>query len=76
MTSPSEDHTKAPTPVDSRPPLPRRRRQANLAPQLAAEAGSPIEEPPVRSAELARETMTAFQRGTRRAREARPNSQE
>ncbi|MFD2419338.1 sensor histidine kinase [Amycolatopsis pigmentata] len=61
-------HAQTVTPTDGRPPLPRRRRQANLAPQLAAEVNTPTvseERPP----EQARDTMAAFQRGTRQARD-------
>lgn len=73
MTRPSEDHPEPPTPQgkpatpDSRPPLPQRQRQAHLAPQLTEEI-SPPERTTVRPADLARDTMAAFQRGTRRAR--------
>ncbi|MGW5054133.1 nitrate- and nitrite sensing domain-containing protein [Actinokineospora sp. NPDC004072] len=61
-----------------RPALPRRQRQQNLAPQLRGEpllpdwadyADDPEEED---SAERVRDTMSAFQRGTRQAREAEP----
>lgn len=67
--SPSPRHAaQTVTPADGRPPLPRRRRQASLAPQLAAEVNTPTvseERPP----EQARDTMAAFQRGTRQARD-------
>jgi hypothetical protein len=59
----------------SRPALPRRRRQSNLAPQLADELTEPAEESMqmddtdvVRTAERARNRMLAFQRGTRNGR--------
>ncbi|MBK1784276.1 sensor histidine kinase [Prauserella cavernicola] len=54
----------------SRPPLPRRRRQQNLVPQLM-ETGPTIEQPEVAtdSPEQARSRLSAFQRGTRQARE-------
>jgi signal transduction histidine kinase len=61
---------------DSRPPLPRRRRQANLAPQLTGEAEPPAESgtsdnaDPEVAAEQARSRMAAFQRGTREGRAA------
>ncbi len=64
---------------DTRPPLPRRRRQANLAPQLAGDTaeppeqqtpGVPEEADAVLSAERARNRMAAFQRGTREGRAA------
>jgi hypothetical protein len=56
-----------------RPPLPRRERQASLAPQLMAESAPaaeevPGEEDPVRRSERLRATMSAFQQGTRQAR--------
>jgi signal transduction histidine kinase len=61
----------------ARPQLPRRQRQQNLAPQLRDEnvAGpwepdpEPVSEP---SPEEVRDTMSAFQRGTREAREIEP----
>ncbi|EHR48763.1 HAMP domain-containing protein,histidine kinase [Saccharomonospora marina XMU15] len=56
-----------------RPPLPRRRRQQNLAPQLQDEAPN-IEhaEPASESPEQARSRLAAFQRGTRQARQQEP----
>lgn len=58
------------------PPLPRRRRQANLSPQLVGDGPDPRDNVPtdadsVRTAEQARDTMAAFQHGTRQARDAR-----
>ncbi|MFC5290349.1 nitrate- and nitrite sensing domain-containing protein [Actinokineospora guangxiensis] len=61
-----------------RPSLPRRQRQQNLAPQLRGEpllpdwsdAVGPDDEEG--SAERVRDTMSAFQRGTRQARDAEP----
>lgn len=61
------------------PPLPRRRRQAALAPQLVGDVTSPptgwdtqsTDTTSVRMAEQARDTMAAFQHGTRQARDAR-----
>ncbi|RJO78330.1 ATP-binding protein [Nocardia panacis] len=56
---------------DGRPALPRRNRQANLAPQLAdaAHAAPPTEHPErVRSAEQARDLMSAIENGTRQGR--------
>ena len=58
-----------------RPALPRRRRQANLAPQLAADAADAPDqnvpdEDPLPLAERARNRMSAFQRGTRDGRSA------
>jgi signal transduction histidine kinase len=65
--------SSAPDPDDNaRPSLPRRQRQQNLAPQLRDEVTSwdaapdPDSEP---SAERVRDTMSAFQRGTREARD-------
>jgi hypothetical protein len=60
---------------DGKPALPRRRRQSNLAPQLADEFTEPVADVAnmddtdvVRSAERARNRMLAFQRGTRNGR--------
>jgi signal transduction histidine kinase len=60
-----------PTPAPDRPPLPQRRRQQNLAPQLRADpaAAWPADESPGESPDQARSRLSAFQRGTRRARE-------
>lgn len=63
------DHASAVVPIDGLPPLPQRRRQTGLLPQTADEAVAPPELKD-RPAELARDTMAAFQRGTRRARAA------
>ncbi|WAL63295.1 nitrate- and nitrite sensing domain-containing protein [Amycolatopsis cynarae] len=53
-----------------RPPLPHRRRQQNLAPQLLAnEASTEAAEVPVEDPNQARSRLSAFQSGTRRARE-------
>jgi hypothetical protein len=62
---------------DARLPLPRRQRQANLAPQLAADtasAGIPTAPEPGAppSPEQARDTMSAVLRGTRQARQIPP----
>jgi hypothetical protein len=54
---------------DSRPPLPRRRRQENLAPQLAADIVTAPEPVSAAQPEQARETMAAVLRGTRQARQ-------
>ena len=56
---------------DGRPPLPKRRRQHNLVPQLREDPGEQPEEPERKvehSPERTRGNMTAFQRGTRDAR--------
>jgi signal transduction histidine kinase len=58
------------------PPLPRRRRQANIAPQLVADltpqqvADTMTEAESIRLAEAARNTMAAIQHGTRQGRDA------
>ncbi|WP_319943796.1 sensor histidine kinase [Nocardia aurantia] len=57
----------------TRPPLPRRRRQASLAPELAEDPRAeeyPSE--PSRSADQARDLMSAIENGTRQGRRARP----
>ncbi|MEV6138219.1 ATP-binding protein [Nocardia sp. NPDC051990] len=63
-----------PTPADTRPALPRRHRQASIAPQLAqpAPAEPAAEQPPERerSAEQARDLMAAIENGTRQGRRA------
>jgi signal transduction histidine kinase len=72
--APSQPSTDgAGQPVDSRPKLPRRRRQANIAPQLASDAETAAEQTiaeddSVDLAERARNRMSAFQRGTREGR--------
>ncbi|WP_194813599.1 nitrate- and nitrite sensing domain-containing protein [Nocardia sp. XZ_19_385] len=65
---------------DGRPLLPRRSRQANLAPQLAqqpppATAPTPLVER-ARSAEQARDLMSAIENGTRQGRRAHPADQQ
>ncbi|MGW3544666.1 sensor histidine kinase [Nocardia niigatensis] len=60
---------------DARPALPRRRRQASLAPELAQEQSVP--EPTVqatRTAEQARDLFSAIENGTRQGRQADPGS--
>jgi hypothetical protein len=74
MNAPSEDHGEPRDTIpaalnDARSRLPRRRRQTSLMPRLAAEVPPPPE-PEDRTPERARDVMAAFQRGTRRAREA------
>ena len=64
-------HGAQPLPArDSEGGLPRRVRQASLAPQLRRPAGEPPEEPPapLRSPEQVRSIMSALQLGTRRGR--------
>ncbi|WP_433762345.1 sensor histidine kinase [Nocardia sp. CA-135398] len=69
--------TEAP---DSRPPLPRRRRQSSLAPQLAHEpthSGQhqlPNTPRPERSAEQARDLFSAIEAGTKQGRHASPDN--
>ncbi|MFC9993980.1 nitrate- and nitrite sensing domain-containing protein [Nocardia sp. NPDC127526] len=62
---------------DVRPALPRRRRQASLAPELAQDTTSP-EAPsqPTRTAEQARDLMSAIENGTRQGRRADPGVSE
>ncbi|MFF0488488.1 nitrate- and nitrite sensing domain-containing protein [Nocardia sp. NPDC004068] len=58
---------------DTRPPLPRRRRQASLAPELAHDNAQQIPESAPqrpRSAEQARDLMSAIENGTRQGRRA------
>ncbi|MEU0516136.1 histidine kinase, partial [Amycolatopsis sp. NPDC006125] len=64
-----------------RPPLPRRRRQQNLAPQLRKDeetttfsAATDHSTVPSDSPEQARSRLSAFQQGTRRAREQDPST--
>jgi signal transduction histidine kinase len=62
---------------DQRPALPKRTRQAHLAPQLLRDNRVGVEPPPAPaessiSAESARARLTAFQFGTRRGREDNP----
>ncbi|MCP2170384.1 sensor histidine kinase [Goodfellowiella coeruleoviolacea] len=67
-------------PNHAKPPLPRRRRQANLAPQLDAHLDRPAPAPSpsdrTRTPEQARDTMSALLRGTRQGRHGStpPNS--
>ncbi|WP_174188893.1 sensor histidine kinase [Nocardia barduliensis] len=66
-------YTEAPTHAgpDGRPALPRRNRQTNLAPQLAQPAQEQAASAqPERSAEQARDLMSAIENGTRQARRA------
>ncbi|KAA9152494.1 HAMP domain-containing protein [Amycolatopsis acidicola] len=58
-----------------RKPLPRRRRQANLAPQLQTEQPSTSDSLELRSPDAARSSMSAFQRGTWQARKSRDDAQ-
>ncbi|TVT21169.1 hypothetical protein FNH06_18275, partial [Amycolatopsis acidiphila] len=75
-----------PRPTDDRPVLPRRRRQASLAPQLAATGPLHAARPPApreqradaerpRSAEQARDLLSAIESGTRQGRQARPEAE-
>lgn len=57
----------------ARPSLPRRRRQASLAPELAKQPDSGATSLEAQSAEEARDLMSAIQNGTRRGRHANPD---
>ncbi|MFG1793584.1 nitrate- and nitrite sensing domain-containing protein [Nocardia sp. NPDC049149] len=68
-----------PSPGDTRPALPRRSRQTNLPPQLAEPAPSPFAPPAqARSAEQARDLMSAIENGTKQGRRSAtiPDEQE
>ncbi len=68
-----ENGRAAPPRPPGRPPLPQRRRQQNLVPQLRGDRPAPeSEEVREDSPEQARSRLSAFQQGTRRAREADP----
>jgi len=60
---------------DTRPPLPRRRRQASLAPELETPPEQPAAAPapPARTAEYARDLMSAIENGTRQGRQGAPD---
>ncbi|ASO21789.1 signal transduction histidine kinase [Actinoalloteichus hoggarensis] len=67
-----------PSPTDRRAPLPRRRKQRNLAPQLSGEirapgAATPTDVRPARSPEEARAAMSAFVRGSKEGRDNQTN---
>ncbi len=67
--------TRRPGPeAPGRPPLPQRRRQTNLVPQLMEDrpAAQQREESREDSPELARNRLAAFQQGTRRGRDTEP----
>jgi signal transduction histidine kinase len=73
--APSGQTSRYDTGSDERPALPRRSRQTNLAPELAepaAEAPSAPERP--RSAEQARDIMSAIENGTRQGRKQQTTS--
>ncbi|WP_342748287.1 sensor histidine kinase [Nocardia fluminea] len=73
--SPAVQNPRYDTGSDERPALPRRSRQTNLAPELAepaAEAPSAPERP--RSAEQARDIMSAIENGTRQGRKQQTTS--
>ncbi|MFB7723582.1 nitrate- and nitrite sensing domain-containing protein [Nocardia sp. NPDC056100] len=62
---------------DVRPELPRRRRQASLAPELAQEtAATEAPDQPTRTAEQARDLFSAIENGTRQGRRADPGAAE
>ncbi|WP_280254919.1 hypothetical protein, partial [Nocardia wallacei] len=54
------------------PPRPRRRRQASLAPELAEQSDAETGPRRARSAEQARDVMSAIENGTRQGRQASP----
>ncbi|HVV08237.1 nitrate- and nitrite sensing domain-containing protein [Amycolatopsis sp.] len=75
-----------PRPADDRPVLPRRRRQASLAPQLAATGPQPAPRPAAPretqapaerpwSPEQARDLLSAIENGTRQGRQAKPDAE-
>ncbi|WP_297624604.1 sensor histidine kinase [Nocardia sp.] len=60
---------------DARPALPRRRRQASLAPELAQDTTTTeSSDQPSRTAEQARDLMSAIENGTRQGRRADPGT--
>lgn len=62
---------------DARPALPRRRRQASLAPELAQDTTTTeSSDQPTRTAEQARDLMSAIENGTRQGRRADPGTVE
>lgn len=80
-TAPPRPGNAAPAPNgDTRPALPRRNRQANLAPPLTESAPTPpaAPAPQARSAEQARDLMSAIENGTRQGRRSAiiPDEQE
>ncbi|WP_245718445.1 sensor histidine kinase [Nocardia miyunensis] len=72
MPAPTQTHHAPPR--QAKPALPKRRRQASLAPELAAD--TPGTEPPAprpnRTAEQARDLMSTIENGTRQGRRAAP----
>jgi signal transduction histidine kinase len=75
VTTPSRQRGAVPPPTDGRPELPRRRRQASLAPQLAQQATMTqqvdvSDDEPAFSPDQSRDFMAAIQTATRRARHA------
>lgn len=65
--------TEPETTPDGRPALPKRNRQANLAPELAnPSSAAPATGERERSAEQARDLMSAIENGTRQGRRAQP----
>ncbi|AHH18736.1 putative histidine kinase [Nocardia nova SH22a] len=79
LPAPTEQPARRPqqrpsyTGSDARPPLPRRRRQASLAPELAhdPQPETAADQRP-RSAEQARDLMSAIENGTRQGRRSQP----
>ncbi|MFF2085379.1 nitrate- and nitrite sensing domain-containing protein [Nocardia sp. NPDC058176] len=65
------------TTPDGRPALPKRTRQANLAPELAnPSSATPATSEREQSAEQARDLMSAIENGTRQGRRAQPTDQQ
>lgn len=78
IPAPTAHPTHQPAPTDGRAPLPRRRRQESLAPQLTepprAPAPESTEPAPARPAEQARDLFSAIEIGTRQGRLAQPGA--
>lgn len=74
----SGDNGLAESGARPRPSLPRRRRQASLAPELANDGAQPQPQeqsaPPVRTAEQARDMLSAIEIGTMQGRRADPGA--
>ncbi|WP_067836710.1 nitrate- and nitrite sensing domain-containing protein [Nocardia lijiangensis] len=75
QTAPSSPAAPATT-ADGRPVLPKRNRQANLAPQLAQPSTTEPGTERERSAEQARDLMSAIENGTRQGRRAQPTDEQ
>jgi signal transduction histidine kinase len=78
-TSPTGPAGSAGPGQDQRPALPRRNKQTHIAPQLLRDGRMGVEPPPPEveshpAAEIARDRLAAFQRGTRQGRQSEPGS--